>query len=178
MKGKESWENLDSLPDVSSIIEFSKRLPGGVPTETAKSFLRYEKAQTALTRFQGDGDMKHLPRPAGMAVNLGMLALYFDDGQKNAYINGYELLVRLIGKPVLNAEDLAYLVKNPRDIPKDWEPYDNKGHIRRFYFFGSVKYWIGPRIPYLESHHGRWQAGTMSLTADWGLNDPIVIYKP
>ena len=66
-----------------------------------------------------------------LAWDATRLELYVDDAQKN---NGRSTAARvrerLTGKPVLNADVLDYLLRNPQLIPEDWKRKDKRRNAR------------------------------------------------
>jgi hypothetical protein len=54
--------------------------------------------------------------------NSARMELSLDEGQQNGnVIRGHELRKKLVGKPVLNANVLDYLLAHPHLIPEEWE---------------------------------------------------------
>ena len=73
-----------------------------------------------------------------LIFDTSQLALYLDEEQGTyGGIEGDKLRQRLIGKPVLNANLLDHLLKNPYLIPEDWKA-DSAGNARRIFFWGTV----------------------------------------
>jgi hypothetical protein len=64
-------------------------------------------------------------------VNLSKIVLYLDIEQKNGYVKGNKLIIKLKGKKVLNANVLDYLLAHPELIPKKW-----KG--KYIFFWGTI----------------------------------------
>lgn len=64
--------------------------------------------------------------------DASQVQLYLDSGQKNGkWIEGNKLRKALAQKPVLNANVLDYLLKNPHLIPEEW-----KG--KYIFFWGTI----------------------------------------
>jgi hypothetical protein len=63
--------------------------------------------------------------------------LYVDDTQNNNDIHGTTVRERLRGKPVLNANVLDFLLRNPHLVPEDWKK-DKRGNPRRIFFWGTI----------------------------------------
>jgi hypothetical protein len=63
--------------------------------------------------------------------------LYVDGKQKNGNKDGFMLRERLGCKPVLNANVLDFLLRNPQLIPEDWKK-DERGNPRRIFFWGTI----------------------------------------
>jgi hypothetical protein len=105
------------------------------------------------------------------------LQLYLDLGQKNGkYIEGNKLRKQLAGKPVLNANVLDYLLKNPQLIPDDWKK-DGSGNTCYIFFWGTIYRVSGGYlfVRYLYWDVGRWQWFARWLVFDWGSGSPAAL---
>jgi hypothetical protein len=66
------------------------------------------------------------------------VSLYPSKSQEgDEYIGGYKLRKELASQPVLNANVLDYLLKNPHLIPEDWKK-DEHGNMRFIFFWGTI----------------------------------------
>jgi hypothetical protein len=84
------------------------------------------------------------------------IEFWLSSEQKRGVITGNTLRAKLAGKPVLNANMLDYLLKNPHLIPEVWKK-DENGNTRYVFFWGTVYrstagnlyvrclYWFGGR---------------------------------
>ena len=92
------------------------------------------------------------------------VAFYLDSGQKDGkYIEGNKLRKQLKGKPVLNANVLDYLLKNPDLIPEDWKK-DEKGNTRYIFFWGTIYRSSGGSL-YVRCLY--WFGGKWNWNAGW-----------
>lgn len=100
----------------------------------------------------------------------GYFGLYVNDQQKNAYIEGNKLRKDLAGKPVLNANVLDYLLKNPHLIPEEW-----KG--KYIFFWGTIyRNRVGDLcVRYLYWNDGRWHWGHYWLSSGWSSRSPAAV---
>lgn len=94
------------------------------------------------------------------------VALHLADGQQNGIV-GTELRKLLEGQPVMNANLLDYLLKNPQLIPEDW-----KG--KAAFFWGTVYRFDGGRlcVRYLL-----WNGSVWFWCRSW-LVDSFVAFNP
>lgn len=101
--------------------------------------------------------------------DASQVELYLASGQKNGkVIEGNKLRKELAKKPVLNANVLDYLLKNPHLIPEEWKK-DGQGNTRYIFFWGTI---YGCRdghrcVRYLYWRGGRWGWGGYWLGRDW-----------
>jgi hypothetical protein len=98
-------------------------------------------------------------------------ALYLSKGQQGGkYIEGNKLRKEMAGKPVLNANVLDYLLKNPHLIPEEW-----KG--KYVFFWGTVyRHRVGDlcvRCLYWDG--GRWRWSSYWLDLDWSGYRPAAL---
>lgn len=95
---------------------------------------------------------------------------YLSAAQKKGSIEGNKLRKELVGKPVLNANVLDYLLKNPHLIPDEW-----KG--KYLFFWGTVYRDSdgGLYVRYLRWHGGRWGWGSGWLGYGWNGGDPAAL---
>jgi hypothetical protein len=103
--------------------------------------------------------------------------LYLDPGQQGSnYIQGNELRTRLVGKPVLNANVLDYLLANPHLIPYEWK-MDESGNIRYIFFWGTVYRSSGGRllVRCLCWDGGRWDWNSLGLVRFWDIDFPAAL---
>ena len=94
--------------------------------------------------------------------------LYVDDLQQHGNVDGFMLRKSLRGKPILNANVLDFLLRNPQRIPEDWKK-DERGMPRRIFFFGTI--YCRPNddlyVRYLCWGDDRWGWGIHWLGARW-----------
>ncbi len=109
--------------------------------------------------------------------DASQVQFYLDSGQKKGnYIEGNKLRKQLAGKPVLNANVLDYLLKNPQLIPDDWKK-DEKGNTRYIFFWGTIyRHSDGYLyVRYLYWFDGRWQWNDRWLGDDWLGDNPAAV---
>lgn len=98
------------------------------------------------------------------------LKFHLDPGQQDGkHIQGKKLRKQLRGKPVLNANVLDYLLKNPDLIPEDWKE-DEKGNTRYIFFWGTIYRDSvgGLYVRYLSwLVDGKWGWRELWLVYDW-----------
>jgi hypothetical protein len=102
---------------------------------------------------------------------------HLDPGQQDGkYIEGNKLRKQLSGKPVLNANVLDYLLKNPDLIPEDWKK-DEKGNTRYIFFWGTIyRRSVGRLcVRYLYCDDGRWSWRSRWLVSGWGGGSPAAL---
>ena len=104
---------------------------------------------------------------------------YLSSGQKgddNKAIEGYKLRKELAGKPVLNANVLDYLLKNPHLIPEEWKK-DGQGNTRYIFFWGTVyRNRDGDLfVRYLYWYHGGWHRSYRWLGRGWDGRSPSAL---
>jgi hypothetical protein len=127
----------DELPDINSIIEFSKRLRIGVSSQEAKRFLRTVVADKYLPTMCDYTIVEH--RNSSRIFQISEIKLYLDQRQqRERSIEGHELRELLSNQPVLNANDLEYLLGNQSDIPEDWKLLSVGKSIRTVTFWGTL----------------------------------------
>ena len=109
--------------------------------------------------------------------DASQVELYLASGQKNGkVIEGNKLRKELAKKPVLNANVLDYLLKNPHLIPEEWKK-DGQGNTRYIFFWGTV---YRDRdgdlyVRYLCWRDGRWYWSNRWLGSDWGGGYPSAL---
>ena len=89
----------------------------------------------------------------GGDIDLSKIELYLDEKQKNGYIKGSKLRIKLKNKKVLNANVLDYLLAHPELIPEEWKEKvvffwgtiyrnsDGKLYVRYLNWYGLYWYW-------------------------------------
>ena len=107
------------------------------------------------------------------------VAFHLSSGQKgDKYIEGNKLRKELSDKgiPVLNANVLDYLLKNPHLIPEEWKR-DGKGNTRYIFFWGTIyrRRGGGLYVRYLCWRGGRWRWGYCWLDDDFYGLDPAAV---
>ena len=65
------------------------------------------------------------------------IEFWLSSEQKRGVITGNILRAKLKGKPVLNANLLDHLLKNPHLIPEAWKK-DENGNTRYIFFWGTI----------------------------------------
>lgn len=98
-------------------------------------------------------------------------ALHLDKGQKDGkWIKGNELRKALAKQPVLTANVLDYLLKNPHLIPEEW-----KG--KAVFFWGTIYRRRDDRlfVRYLVWCGVRWNSNFRWLDGDWDGYDPAAV---
>lgn len=102
--------------------------------------------------------------------NPEKITLYLSDKQKGGVIEGNKLRKELKGKPVLNANVLDYLLKNPHLIPDEW-----KG--KYIFFWGTIYRRSGGSL-YVRClcwGGGSWGWSYRWLVRDWGGGSPAAV---
>jgi hypothetical protein len=85
-------------------------------------------------------------------------------------LKGEELREKLVGKPVLNANVLDYLLAHPELIPEEWKDKD-------VFFWGTI-YSNDDRhlcVRFLYWHGDRWDWNDRWLAYDWHDDDPAAL---
>lgn len=109
--------------------------------------------------------------------DAAQVQFHLDPGQQDGkYIEGNKLRLQLTGKPVLNANVLDYLLKNPQLIPDDWKK-DEKGNTRYIFFWGTIYCSSGGSlyVRCLYWHGGRWRWLAFWLGHVWRGNDSAAV---
>lgn len=108
------------------------------------------------------------------------VVFYLDDDQKNGlFIEGNKLSKRLSRKPVLNANVLDYLLKNPDLIPESWKK-DEGGNTRYIFFWGTIyrnsedKLFVRSLCWY-GGYGARWRWHASWLDSAWASSDPAAL---
>ena len=98
------------------------------------------------------------------------VTLYLSKKQNGGHIIGNDLRKELCRKPVLNANVLDYLLKNPHLIPEEWKD-------KYVFFWGTVyRYSNGLLyVRYLYFRGGRWGWGCYWLDDDWHGRNPAAV---
>jgi len=108
-----------------------------------------------VEEYQKGGSFKWDPR---------QVQFYLSEPQrKGKSIEGNKLRKELAGKPVLNANVLDYLLKNPHLIPEAWKEKTN-GYTTSIFFWGTI--YRGP-YGYLYVRSLCWYGGGWSWGYDW-----------
>lgn len=104
--------------------------------------------------------------------NPDEIELYIAGEQKSGSIGGHELKKKLMGKPVLNANVLDYLLEHPELIPEVW-----KG--KWIYFWGTIyRDPVGSLcVRCLRWYGGEWGWSDGWLVSQWGDARPAVLRK-
>lgn len=102
-----------------------------------------------------------------------VVKLYTDPVQKGReYIDGHILRNALKKQPVLNANVLDHLLKNPDLIPKNWKK-DKKGNTRYIFFWGTIYSWNrwsgNLYVRGLYWIDGRWDWCAFHFDEDWNV---------
>ncbi len=109
--------------------------------------------------------------------DAGKIELYLDyDQQGGRYVEGRGLRKRLTARPVLNANVLDYLLKNPQLIPESWKN-DERGNTRYIFFWGTIyrRFDGNLFVRYLYWFGGWWRWDAYWLDRGWGGNDPAAL---
>jgi hypothetical protein len=102
---------------------------------------------------------------------------YLDSDQQNGECTeGNKLRKELSGKPVLNANVLDYLLKNPNLIPEDWKK-NEKGNTRYIFFWGTIYRNSGGSlcVRCLFWNGVEWRSLGLFLNDDWSWNHPAAL---
>jgi len=116
-----------------------------------------------------------------LTFDPSQIELYLDAGQKSGkYIEGNKLRKELTDKstPVLNANVLDYLLKNPHLIPEEWKK-NGQGNTRYIFFWGTVyrRRDGGLCVRCLCWGGGRWDWGNVWLDSDFCGSGPAAVGK-
>ncbi len=109
--------------------------------------------------------------------DASQVTLHLDKGQKNGgYVDGNKLRILLAGKPVLNANVLDYMLKNPHLISDDWKK-DEKGNTRYIFFWGTIYRDSDGRlcVPYLYWYGSGWDWSYYWLGNDFYGSNPAAL---
>lgn len=109
--------------------------------------------------------------------DASQVELYLASGQKNGkYIEGNKLRKELAKKPVLNANVLDYLLKNPHLIPEEWKK-DGQGNTRYIFFWGTIYRCRDGNlyVRYLCWVGGRWDWSGYWLDYVWYGDNPAAL---
>ncbi|MGH7175373.1 MAG: hypothetical protein ACREGR_03380 [Minisyncoccia bacterium] len=102
---------------------------------------------------------------------------FLSSGQKGSKtIEGNKLRKELAGKPVLNANVLDYLLKNPHLIPEEWKK-DAQGNTRYIFFWGTVYRDRGGSlyVRCLDWSDGSWDWSISWLDGRWDGDNPAAV---
>lgn len=104
------------------------------------------------------------------------IEFWLSSEQKRSVITGNILRAKLKGKPVLNANLLEHLLKNPHLIPETWKK-DENGDTRYIFFWGTVyRDTVGSLcVRYLYWRGDEWRWICRWLGYDWGSSDPAAV---
>lgn len=99
------------------------------------------------------------------AFDPAKIRLYLSPNQQGGkHIEGTKLLRKeLANEPVLNANILDFLLKNPYLIPEEWKK-DANGNIRYIFFWGTI-YRLSNGDLYVRSMY--WLVGSWYWLYDW-----------
>lgn len=103
--------------------------------------------------------------------NAANVALYLSEDQKNSkWIKGNKLRKALVGKPVLNANVLDYLLTHPHLIPEEWKS-------KAVFFWGTIYRSRGghPHVRYLLWYIDRWDCHAEWIDLEWHDHDPAAL---
>lgn len=112
-----------------------------------------------------------------IAFNPAKIKLHLSTNQQNGkLIEGNKLRKELANEPVLNANVLDYLLKNPRLIPEEWKK-DASGNTRYIFFWGTIyRYSYGNLfVRYLCWLNGSWRWGHYWLGSAWYGDNPAAV---
>ncbi|MDO8594006.1 MAG: hypothetical protein Q7R93_00635 [bacterium] len=102
--------------------------------------------------------------------DASQVEFYLSAAQKKGSIEGNKLRKELVDKPVLNANVLDYLLKNPHLIPDEW-----KG--KYLFFWGTVFRSSGGSlcVRCLDWNDGRWDWDDGWLGGGWNGHSPAAL---
>ncbi len=164
--------------DLGTIEAILNKL-GGV--DGAQRFLRGD-AEVVITRhiidcdaapYVPDGWKVEEHTPGGQFEwSADSIELYLSDKQKGGTIEGNKLRKELAGMPVLSANVLDYLLKNPQLIPDEW-----KGEY--IFFFGTIYRrsdgLLCGRCLYWSGESWGWDYGWLDV--EWDALSPAAVRK-
>ena len=105
--------------------------------------------------------------------NAEKISLYLSENQKDGnYTEGNKLRKELENKPVLNANVLDYLLKNPHLIPEEWKS--------KYVFFWGTAYRNSDGnlvVRYLNWNGGKWNWNYNWFDNDFNDNNPAVVLE-
>ena len=103
-----------------------------------------------------------------LAFDPAKVKLHLSPNQQGRkYIEGNKLRKELANEPVLNANVLDFLLKNPSLIPEEWKK-DASGSTRYVFFWGTIYRDSGG---YLYVRYLCWGGGSWDWDYDWLDND-------
>jgi len=110
------------------------------------------------------------------AFNPAKVNLHLSPNQQGGeHIEGNKLHKKLANEPVLNANVLDFLLKNPTLIPEEWKR-DASGNIRYIFFWGTIYHSDGGLcVRYLHWGGGSWRWGSSWLDDDWLGSSPAAV---
>ena len=114
-----------------------------------------------------------------LAFNPTKVKLHlFPNQQGRKCVEGNKLRKELASEPVLNANVLDYLLKNPRLIPEEWKK-DASGNAICIFFWGTIYCDSsgGLCVRYLYWDGRSWYYGSRQLGSawDWGDDNPAAV---
>ncbi len=104
--------------------------------------------------------------------------LYLSPNQQGGkYIEGNKLRKELANQPVLNANVLDFLLKNPRLIPEEWKKKDASDNTRYIFFWGTIYRDSDGDffVRYLCWGAGSWRSGPRWLDYGWHGGSPAAV---
>lgn len=92
------------------------------------------------------------------------------------YIEGTKLQKELANEPVLPANVLDFLLKNPFLIPEEWKK-DANGNTRYIFFWGTIYRGSSgrPYVRFLCFDDGWWRWSCLWLGSGWDVSDPAAL---
>lgn len=112
------------------------------------------------------------------AFDPAKIKLHLSPNQRGGkFIEGNKLRKELVNEPVLNANVLDFLLKNPNLIPEEWKK-DASGNTRYIFFWGTIyRRSLGHLyVRYLCWSDGSWYWLYYWLDVDWGGDNPAAVF--
>ena len=122
-KVRDVLRGLAEIKPVEHAVDFSADpfMPDGWSVE------EHQKGKVAKLERKGDD----------LYLDGKKIEFWLSSEQKRGVITGNILRAKLKGKPVLNANLLDHLLKNPHLIPEAWKK-DENGNTRYIFFWGTI----------------------------------------
>ena len=164
------WADIKAVLCGQAEINYIQHLIDGDADAFVPSYLSGVEYHKKLGQFKAE------LRTDGLYLNNRKIDLYLSKKQqKGKVIDGNELYKELSCKPVLNANILDFLLKNPQLIPESWKQDENG--TRYIYFWGTIYRdpagFLSVRDLYWDG--GRWQSHCHWLDFDWHDQSPAAV---
>jgi len=158
---------------MSSFYSIDHRKYGDAATATAQHLIDCD-----ADPFVPSGWTVESHRKGGQfAFDHAKIKLYLSPNQRNGkIINGNKLRKELANEPVLNANVLDYLLKNPNLIPEQRKK-DESGNTLYIFFWGTIYRYSNDDlcVRFMFYSGSLLNYGNSPLDLDWDDNDPAAL---